>query len=70
MPAATPPRSATARYRRAGLSPAAARGLDCAKYIRIHRRKPYGDRGIAAIVKIAREAARLGLRELDTAQQN
>lgn len=64
-PALKATRSATARYRRAGLSPAGRRGLDAAKYLRIHQRKPFGKRGEQGIVDIVREAAHLARLELD-----
>lgn len=63
------PRPVAGRMHRATLTPAGLRGRDLVRYMRIHAKKPYGDRGIAAIVKLAREAARLGLRELEGAQQ-
>ena len=49
---------------RAALSPAARRGMEAVRYIRIHLRKPYGTRGQEGIVNIAREAAHLALQEL------
>jgi hypothetical protein len=65
-----PARTRNARHRRAFLSPAAARGLDAVKYIRIHERKPYGPRGQQAIVDIVKQAAHLARVELETQQQN
>jgi hypothetical protein len=66
--AAPTPKPVAGRMHRATLTPAGLRGRDLVRFLRIHTKKPYGDRGIAAIVKLAREAARLGLRELEAQQ--
>lgn len=58
------PRPKNARHRRAFLSPAAARGLDAVKFIRIHQRKPYGRRGEQAIIDIVKQAGHLARVEL------
>jgi hypothetical protein len=68
-PKVTRPRPASARFRRASLTPAARRGLDAVRFIRIHQKRPFGKRGEQGIVDIVREAARLAARELDAAQQ-
>src|SRR5438045_3574442 len=54
-----------ARMRRATASPAQRRGADLVRYLRIHQKHPYGDRGIRALVTLAREVAHLGLAELN-----
>ena len=69
-PVAPTPKRVVGRMHRATLTPAGLRGRDLVRFLRIHTKKPYGDRGIAAIVKLAREAARLGLSELEVTQQN
>lgn len=66
-PPRTPPATrvrAVARFRRAGASPAQQRGAELVRYLRIHLKHPYGERGIAAIEKLAREVAHLANLEL------
>src|SRR5688500_11572074 len=46
------------------LSPAAKRGAELVRYVRIHQKRPYGERGMRAIEKLAREVGHLGLTEL------
>jgi len=53
-----------ARMRRATASPAQRRGADLTRYLRIHTKHPYADRGIRAIHKLALEVAHLGRLEL------
>jgi hypothetical protein len=53
-----------ARTHRRSATPAAARGADLVRYLRIHLKKPYGVRGENAIVALAREVGRLGNIEL------
>jgi hypothetical protein len=69
VPATPPPTPPTrtrpvARFRRAGASPAQRRGADLVRYLRIHSKHPYGERGIRAIEKLAREVAHLANLEL------
>jgi len=74
IPIATPaPRTAApvakparARMSRRTLSPAAKRGVELVRYLRIHTKKPYGTRGENAIVRLAREVGHLAGLELDT----
>lgn len=54
-----------ARFRRATASPAQLRGGDLVRYLRIHLKHPYGDRGIKAIADLAREVAHLANLELN-----
>jgi hypothetical protein len=70
-PAAAAPATShrvTARHHRRLLSPAAQRGLDAVKFIRIHQRRPFGKRGEQGIVDIVRQAAHLAAQELEAAQ--
>lgn len=46
------------------LSPAAKRGSELVRYLRIHSKKPYGPRGERAIEKLAVEVGHLGNLEL------
>ena len=46
------------------MTPAARRGSELVRYLRIHLKRPYGDRGIRAIEKLAREVAHLANLEL------
>jgi len=54
----------SARTRRATASPAARRGSDLVRYLRIHAKKPYGARGENALVALAKEVGHLGNIEL------
>ncbi|MEN3339855.1 MAG: hypothetical protein V7647_3531 [Acidobacteriota bacterium] len=65
--AATPksPRGASARLHRSQLTAAGLRGRDLVRYLRIHAKKPYGDRGVSALIDLAREVGRLGNIELN-----
>lgn len=47
------------------LTPAAKRGSELVRYLRIHRKTPYGTRGEKAIVTLAREVGHLARVELD-----
>jgi hypothetical protein len=58
----------TARFHRASASPAQRRGADLVRYLRLHLRRPYGDRGVAAIAKLAQEVAHLANLELNARQ--
>jgi hypothetical protein len=59
-----------ARFRRTSLTPAAQRGADLVRFLRIHSKKPYGVRGINAIAKLAREVGHLANAELDATPQH
>ena len=63
-PAQTKPRP-SARFHRRNASPAERRGADLVRYLRIHLKYPYGERGIQAIEKLAREVAHLANAELN-----
>src|SRR5437868_3913358 len=52
------------RTRRATASPAARRGADLVRFLRIHEKHAYGERGVRAIYKLALEVAHLGRLEL------
>jgi hypothetical protein len=65
-PAPKPSRMTRARL----LSPAAKRGADLVRYLKIHAKHPYGPRGQEAIVKIAREAGHLASLELAAAARD
>jgi hypothetical protein len=65
-PAAPVAKPARARMSRRALSPAAKRGVELVRYLRIHTKKPYGTRGENAIVRLAREVGHLAGLELDT----
>jgi hypothetical protein len=56
---------ARARMSRRTLTPAQRRGLDLARFLRIHARKPYGRRGEEAIRRLAVEVGHLGNLELN-----
>jgi hypothetical protein len=59
-----------ARFHRANASPAQRRGAALVRYLRIHLKAPYGDRGIRAIEKLAREVAHLANLELNARDAN
>jgi hypothetical protein len=50
--------------RRSLLSPAERRGAELVRYLRIHSKRPYGERGERAIQTLAIEAAHLARIEL------
>ena len=56
------------RTRRATASPAQRRGADLTRYLRIHLKHPYADRGIRAIHKLALEVAHLANLELNSTE--
>ena len=64
----TPPfgKRPVARFRRANATPAQRRGADLVRYLRIHLKRPYGDRGIRELEKLAVEVAHLANLELDS----
>jgi hypothetical protein len=64
-PRATAPRRASARLHRSQLTAAGLRGRDLVRYLRIHAKRPYGDRGVRALVALAREVGHLGNVELN-----
>ncbi len=53
-----------ARYRRASLTPAARRGSDLVRFLRIHAKKPFAKRGEEAIRRLAIEVGHLANVEL------
>jgi hypothetical protein len=57
-------RPAVARTRRATATPAQRRGAELARYLRIHLKRPYGERGIRAIVELTKEVGHLARVEL------
>src|SRR5262245_52016973 len=53
-----------ARTRRALATPAQRRGADLVRFLKIHVKHPYGDRGINAIARLATEVGHLANVEL------
>ena len=64
-PKAAAPRRASARLHRSQLTAAGLRGRDLVRYLLIHSKRPYGDRGVRALVELAREVGHLGRVELN-----
>jgi hypothetical protein len=62
---ANPPRLSRARL----LTPAARRGSELVRYLRIHAKHPYGKRGEGAVVELAREVAHLARVQLGEVAQ-
>lgn len=54
----------TARFHRAHASPAQRRGAELVRFLRIHAKRPYGRRGEANTIALAREVAHLARIEL------
>lgn len=50
------------------LTPAAKRGAELVRYLRIHAKRPYGKRGENAILDMAREVGHLGRLQLGEVQ--
>jgi hypothetical protein len=63
-----PPRR-LARLHRATATPAQRRGADLVRYLRIHAKRPYGDRGIRALVELAQEVGHLANLELNARER-
>ncbi len=59
-----PPPGPVARMRHATASPAQRRGAELVRFLRIHVKRPYGPRGEAANIALAREVAHLARIEL------
>ncbi len=60
------PKPVAGRMHRATLTPAGLRGRDLVRFLRIHCKKPYGNRGEEAIRKMAIEVGHLGNLELNS----
>jgi hypothetical protein len=54
----------SARYRRSSLTPAARRGADLVRFLRIHSKRPFARRGEEAIQRLAVEVGHLANAEL------
>lgn len=59
-----------ARLHRASATPAQRRGAELVRYLRLHLKRPYGDRGVKAIVAMAREVGHAANIELDAREAN
>jgi hypothetical protein len=63
-PALVKPRPTARTYRRLA-SPAARRGADLVRFLRVHAKRPFGRRGEEAIRRLAVEVGHLGNLELN-----